>query len=61
MGMFYRTIRMVDNGIKPLYVFDGKPPEMKSGEVCMLDNAIIYHYLININVFDLIVLFIYYF
>ena len=24
---------MVDNGIKPVYVFDGKPPEMKSGEV----------------------------
>ncbi|XP_070575366.1 flap endonuclease 1-like [Ptychodera flava] len=33
MGMFYRTIRMVDNGIKPVYVFDGKPPEMKSGEL----------------------------
>jgi hypothetical protein len=33
MGMFYRTIRMVDNGIKPVYVFDGKPPTMKSGEV----------------------------
>ena len=24
---------MVDNGIKPVYVFDGKPPDMKSGEV----------------------------
>jgi len=24
---------MVDNGIKPVYVFDGKPPEMKSGEL----------------------------
>ncbi|KAI9219763.1 flap structure-specific endonuclease 1-like protein [Blastocladiella britannica] len=33
MGMFYRTIRMLDNGIKPLYVFDGKPPTMKSGEL----------------------------
>jgi hypothetical protein len=33
MGMFYRTIRMVDNGIRPVYVFDGKPPDMKSGEV----------------------------
>ncbi|XP_037071923.1 flap endonuclease 1-like isoform X2 [Pollicipes pollicipes] len=33
MGMFYRTIRMVDNGIKPVYVFDGKPPEMKGGEL----------------------------
>lgn len=33
MGTFYRTIRMVDNGIKPVYVFDGKPPNMKSGEL----------------------------
>lgn len=24
---------MVDNGIKPVYVFDGKPPEMKGGEL----------------------------
>ncbi|TXT08381.1 uncharacterized protein COLE_05305 [Cutaneotrichosporon oleaginosum] len=31
MGFFYRTIRMVDHGIKPCYVFDGKPPELKSG------------------------------
>lgn len=33
MGMFYRTIRMIDNGIKPVYVFDGKPPQMKAGEL----------------------------
>jgi 5'-3' exonuclease len=33
MGMFYRTIRMVENGIKPFYVFDGKPPDMKGGEL----------------------------
>jgi len=33
MGMFYRTIRMVDNGINPVYVFDGKPPTMKAGEL----------------------------
>lgn len=33
MGLFYRTLRMVDNGIKPLYVFDGKPPKLKSGEL----------------------------
>lgn len=33
MGMFYRTIRMIDNGVKPCYVFDGKPPDMKSGEL----------------------------
>ena len=33
MGMFYRTVRMVENGIKPVYVFDGRPPLLKSGEV----------------------------
>ncbi|XP_014554551.1 hypothetical protein COCVIDRAFT_104673 [Bipolaris victoriae FI3] len=33
MGLFYRTMRMVDNGIKPLYVFDGAPPKLKSGEL----------------------------
>jgi len=33
MGFFYRTIRMVENGIKPVYVFDGKPPTMKAGEL----------------------------
>ncbi|KAH7821026.1 Flap endonuclease 1, FEN1 [Monocercomonoides exilis] len=30
-GLFNRTIRMMSNGIKPLYVFDGKPPEFKDG------------------------------
>lgn len=33
MGTFYRTIRLVENGIKPVYVFDGKPPKMKSSEL----------------------------
>jgi len=33
MGTFYRTIRMIENGLKPVYVFDGKPPTMKSGEL----------------------------
>nr|CAG8463595.1 6917_t:CDS:2 [Entrophospora candida] len=33
MGLFYRTIRMVENGIKPCYVFDGKSPVLKSGQV----------------------------
>lgn len=33
IGMFYRTIRMIENGIKPVYVFDGKAPELKSGEL----------------------------
>jgi flap endonuclease-1 len=27
MGMFYRTLRIIDNGIKPLYV--AKPPQQK--------------------------------
>ena len=41
MGFFYRTIRIVENGIKPAYVFDGKPPEMKKGVVspCPSDRA----------------------
>lgn len=34
MGIFYRTIRMAENGIKPVYVFDGKPPDLKKGVVC---------------------------
>jgi len=33
MGMFYRTIRMIENGIKPVYVFDGKAPQLKSKEL----------------------------
>uniref|UniRef100_A0A8C2XSC6 Flap endonuclease 1 n=1 Tax=Cyclopterus lumpus TaxID=8103 RepID=A0A8C2XSC6_CYCLU len=33
MGMFYRTIRMLEYGIKPVYVFDGKPPQLKSAEL----------------------------
>ena len=33
MGFFYRTIRIAENGIKPAYVFDGKPPELKAGVV----------------------------
>lgn len=30
MGLFYRTIRMVEHDLKPCYVFDGKPPALKS-------------------------------
>lgn len=33
VGMFYRTIRMLENGIRPVYVFDGKPPQLKSTEL----------------------------
>ncbi|CAN3366154.1 flap endonuclease 1 [Diutina catenulata] len=32
-GIFYRTIRLVENNIKPVYVFDGKPPVLKGGEL----------------------------
>ena len=32
-GMFNRTIKMMTSGIKPVYVFDGKPPQMKGGEL----------------------------
>jgi len=28
-GLFYRTIKLIDAGIKPIYVYDGKPPEFK--------------------------------
>ncbi|KAI6014825.1 PIN domain-like protein [Pisolithus microcarpus] len=31
MGFFYRTIRIAENGIKPAYIFDGRPPELKAG------------------------------
>lgn len=33
MGTFYRTIRLLENGLKPVYVFDGKPPDLKGGEL----------------------------
>ncbi|KAG2626105.1 flap endonuclease 1 [Panicum virgatum] len=32
-GMFNRTIRLLEAGIKPVYVFDGKPPDMKKQEL----------------------------
>jgi flap endonuclease-1 len=32
-GMFNRTIRFLTEGIKPAYIFDGKPPQFKSGEL----------------------------
>eukprot|EP00960_Hanusia_phi_P049457 759565-Hanusia_phi.AAC.1 len=32
-GIFWRTIAMIKAGIRPLYVFDGKPPALKSGEI----------------------------
>jgi len=32
-GLLYRTINLLEKGIKPVYVFDGKPPEMKDLEI----------------------------
>lgn len=29
IGMLSRTIKLMESGIKPVYVFDGKPPELK--------------------------------
>ena len=31
MGLFSRTIKLMEHGIKPVFVFDGKPPELKYG------------------------------
>lgn len=28
-GIFYRTVNFIEQGIRPIYVFDGKPPELK--------------------------------
>ena len=32
-GLFYRNINYLSMGIRPVYVFDGKPPSMKSAEI----------------------------
>lgn len=32
-GLFYRTVNLLEMGIKPVYVFDGKPPEIKELEI----------------------------
>ncbi len=32
-GLFYRTSRFLKNGIKPVYVFDGKPPKLKKATI----------------------------
>lgn len=32
-GLFYRTINLLESGVKPVYVFDGMPPELKAGEL----------------------------
>jgi flap endonuclease-1 len=32
-GIFYRTANLLEAGVKPVYVFDGKPPELKTKEI----------------------------
>lgn len=32
-GMFFRTARMLEAGVKPVYVFDGMPPAAKKEEL----------------------------
>ena len=32
-GLFYRNINFLSLGIKPVYIFDGKPPSLKSAEI----------------------------
>ncbi|HDN83468.1 MAG TPA: flap endonuclease-1 [Candidatus Altiarchaeales archaeon] len=32
-GLFYRTIRLLEARIKPIYVFDGEPPKLKVREL----------------------------
>jgi len=32
-GLFYRTVNLIEYGIEPVYVFDGKPPELKLREI----------------------------
>ncbi|XP_024389205.1 flap endonuclease 1-A isoform X2 [Physcomitrium patens] len=32
-GMFNRTIRVLEAGLKPVYVFDGQPPDLKKREL----------------------------
>lgn len=33
VGIFHRTIMFMEHGIKPIWVFDGKPPDLKAGEL----------------------------
>jgi flap endonuclease-1 len=32
-GLFYRNINLLQEGIKPVYIFDGIPPELKQKEI----------------------------
>ncbi|HDI42734.1 MAG TPA: flap endonuclease-1 [Candidatus Bathyarchaeota archaeon] len=32
-GLFYRTVNLLELGIKPIYIFDGQPPALKEAEI----------------------------
>ncbi|MGQ9583317.1 MAG: flap endonuclease-1 [Thermoplasmatota archaeon] len=32
-GLLYRTINLIEAGVRPIYVFDGKPSELKRGTI----------------------------
>ncbi len=32
-GLFFRTINLIERGIKPVFVFDGRPPELKKATI----------------------------
>jgi flap endonuclease-1 len=32
-GLLARTVRLIENGVKPVFVFDGAPPELKRAEL----------------------------
>ncbi len=32
-GLFYRTVNLIEEGVKPIYVFDGQPPSIKEREI----------------------------
>lgn len=33
VGLFHRTIQFMEAGVKPIWIFDGKPPELKAKEL----------------------------
>jgi len=38
-GLFFRTCNLLKEGVKPVYVFDGKPPSLKREEVARRQRA----------------------
>jgi len=32
-GLLYRTVNLLEKDVRPVYVFDGKPPELKKAEI----------------------------